>query len=92
VKNSDVKIKGQIKMADEIDSDSMSDDFMQLFADSGDEDEFEGWESGDIFQLFVFNALCSMQISLFSNYSPHFSFKQYIEEINRFWIVWQFNI
>jgi hypothetical protein len=39
VKNSDVKIKGQIKMADEIDSDNMSDDFMQLFADSGDEDE-----------------------------------------------------
>lgn len=37
-------------MADEIDSDSMSDDFMQLFADSGDEDEFEGWEPGDILQ------------------------------------------
>ena len=50
MKNSDVKIKGQIKMADEIDSDSMSDDFMQLFPDSGDEDEFEGWEPGDILQ------------------------------------------
>ena len=37
-------------MADESDSDSMSNDFMQLFADSGDEDEFEGWEPGDILQ------------------------------------------
>ena len=41
-------------MADEIDSDSMSDDFMQLFADSGDEDEFEGWEPGDITARTIF--------------------------------------
>ena len=37
-------------MADESYSDSTSDDFMQLFADPGDEDEFEGWEPGDILQ------------------------------------------
>jgi hypothetical protein len=73
------KIKGQIKMADESDLDSMSDDFMQLFADSGDEDEFEGWETGDILQDVHFF------LEIVKDNSGSFSLKSHVpKEQNKF--------